>query len=227
MQCMAISNSIEALVRSSGVIFTGTVIRTGDSTLPTLPPEERLAVVSVDRVLRLNRDVPDTVTVRRKDDCALEAGERAVIFAQLWILGEGVAVREEAHLDAGEEEEVAAEVDRLPRRLLKERIDAAELVVAGEVVRIVPDGGPADWAVAELKVAAVLKGRPREVVLVDFPTPGNPLWVRVPHFHLGRRGIFLLHHEDGLERGTLVAPDPLDVQPEQQWHTVRELIGVS
>lgn len=235
---MAISTSIERLVRSSGTIFTGTVIHGNRSTVPTLRPDERLAVVKVERVLQSTLDLPDEVTVKMEDAHRLEAGERAVIFSHLWIVGEGIAVREEAHLDTGQAEAVAVEIALLPLKLLSERIASALLIVAGDVVDIVPseptpfDRRPGEWAVAEVEVAAVLKGKPRKTVHVHFPTDRHPVRTRAPHFRRGQRGIFLLHHpsrisgEGGLEREDFVALDPLDFQPEQQWHTVRELIDV-
>lgn len=48
------SSALEKLICSSSLIFSGTVVQRGVSTVPILQPSENLVVVRVDRGLRVD-----------------------------------------------------------------------------------------------------------------------------------------------------------------------------
>ncbi len=48
------SSALEKLIYSSSLIFSGTVVQRGVSTVPILQPSENLVVVRVDRGLRVD-----------------------------------------------------------------------------------------------------------------------------------------------------------------------------
>jgi len=235
--------SVLDLTRSAGLIFSGTVIKIGDSTVPDVPSRENLAVVRVDRALRADPVLGDlrgkmiTVAALAAED--LSPGQRAVFFTNSWIHGRGIAVREVAHWDVQEEDNVALTIAQLPQIHLQERLQSAESVVEAEVVRISTvertsfDRNAALWAAAELKVERVLRGEQRQSTVVYFPTSDHPLWARAPHFKECQQGIFILHapnrnatpSEATLGTDSLVALDPADFQPESQLQEVEKLLG--
>lgn len=235
--------SLEELVRSSGLIFSGTVAQRGASTVPILPPSDNLVVVRVDRGLRVDPVLGDLrgkmVTVETRTPGELKPEQQAIFFTQSLIHGQGIAVREVDRMDVGEEQSVAAVVSQLPQRHVQERLESAEVVAEAEVVRIRPvdrtsfERNAALWAAAELKVNRVLRGKPLKSAVVYFPTSDHPLWARAPRFKERQRGIFILHapnrnaaqSEATLGADSLVALDPADFQPESQRQEVEKLLG--
>ncbi len=235
--------SIPDLSRSASLIFSGTVIKIGDSTVPSVPPRENLAVVRVDRTLRVDPVLGDLrgkmITVAAAAPESLKPGQRAVFFTNSWVHGGGIAVREVEHVDVREEDNVAAAVDQLPQVHLLEQLQTAELVVEAEVVSITPvekrsgERNVALWAAAELRVKKTLRGQARESTVVYFPTAEWPPWTNAPRFTEHQRGVFILHapsrnatlSEATLEADSLVALDPADFQPESQLAEVEKLLG--
>jgi hypothetical protein len=235
--------STEQLVRSSGLIFSGTVVERGKSTVPTLPSGENLVVVRVDRGLRVDPVLGDlqgrTVTLVAQAPETLAIGQRAVFFTNSWIHGQGIAVRESEHRDLSEADAVAAVVAQLPQLHLRDRLRSAALVVDAEVVKIshMPrtsyERNAALWAAADLRVKQVLRGEAHDATIVYFPTAARPPWTNAPRFREGQHGIFVLHSpsqnatlsERMLETGALVALDPADFQPESQLPEIKGLLA--
>src|SRR5262245_19718128 len=91
----------ENLVRSTGLIFAGTVVELGGSSVPDVKPSDNLIVVRVDRGLRVEKALGDIrgkrITVAVKDPRAFRTGQHAVFFTNSWIHGNGIAVREVEH----------------------------------------------------------------------------------------------------------------------------------
>jgi hypothetical protein len=231
------------LVRSSSLIFSGTVVERGTSTVPAVPPNEKLVVVRVDRGLRVDPVLGDLrgkmITVVATAPESLSPGQQAVFFTNSWIHGRGIAVRESEHWDIGEEDAVASAVAQLPQHHLGERLASAELVVDAEVVDISPvekrspERRAALWAAAQLHVRKVLRGQARSSTMVYFPTAQWPPWTDAPRFTLHQQGIFILHvptrnatlSDATLEADSLVALDPADFQAESQLPQVEKLLA--
>jgi hypothetical protein len=234
--------SISDLARSSSLIFSGTVVERGTSSVPTLTPNEKLIVARVDRALRVDPVLGDLrgklITILPTSPQSLHIGQQAVFFTNSWIHGRGIAVREVQHVDVAQTDEVAEAVAKLPEDHLLERLRSAELVVDAEVTnvgsadKIVRDRKAAWWAPAELKIKRVLRGRSRKTAVVHFATADWPPWTDALRLQQGQRGVFLLHSrsetatrsEAALEPGSLVAIDPADFQPEAQLHQVEKLL---
>jgi hypothetical protein len=235
--------TIPDLTHSSSLIFTGTIVERGNSTVPAVAREERLVVVRVDRGLRVAPVLGELrgklITVAAIAPESLAIGQRAVFFTNSWVHGRGIAARETGHLDIGQEESVAAAVADLPRLHLQDRLQSAELVAEAEVVAIRPverasfERNAALWAAAELRIDRVLRGKPTTSAVVFFPTSNHPLWVRAPRLEERQRGIFILHapnrngtpSEKTLGAEVLVGLDPADFQPESQREEVRTVLG--
>jgi hypothetical protein len=240
---LPVQSPFQQLVRTSSMIFTGTVVERGTSSVPDVQPSDRLVVVRLDRGLRIDPVLGDLhgkmITVAATAPESLSPGQKAVFFTNSWVHGRGIAVREVEHVDINKEGDVAAALAQLPDLYLFERLQKAELIVDAEVAHIseVEKRGPerkaALWAGAELRVHKVLRGQGRARTVVYFPTADWPPWTKAPRFKEGQRGIFILHapsrnatlSEARLEAGSLVALDPADFQPESQLPLVQKLLA--
>jgi hypothetical protein len=236
---------IRELVRDASLIFSGTVVELGASSVSNLAPRDSFAVVRVDNPLRFDPALGDLrrkkVTVELLDRNELQPNQRVIFFTLNWIQGNGIAAREVAHLETQQEDEVAAEVARIPERHLAERLADSILVAVAEVTETQPT--PFDirwrnapqWAIASFRNVEVLRGQPTENMVVLFPTSGRPMWVRSPRLTKGQRGIFLLHRPTDwpplpnlgptLTSAVFTALDPADVQPESQRPLVEKLLS--
>ena len=235
---------IPDLARSASLVFVGTVVNRGVSRIPILPARDSLIEVRVDRALRADPVLGDLrgqmVTVETATPGELEPGRQAIFFTRSWLHGKEIAVHEIAHLDVQSETEVASAVAGLPDMHLKDRLAGARVVVLAEVseIREVPNqvlqrGSPI-WAVAVLRVGAVLKGT-ADSALLFFPTSESHHWIKAPRFQSNQRGIFLLRADDPgagrwldtqiLGPNPMTALDPADFQPESRLNDIRSLLA--
>jgi hypothetical protein len=235
---------IEKLARTSSLIFNGTVIELGASSVANLPPRESFAVVRIERSLRSDPALGNLrskiVTVDLVARGEVQSGDAAIFFTLDWIQGGGMAVHELAHTDTHQEDEVTAAVARLPELHLSERLASALLIVVAEVAEIRPTPfeirwrNAPQWATASFKISDALRGKPTAHTTVLFPTSGRPSWFRAPRLSEGQRAIFLLHRvpdwpplpESGqnLTSETFTVLDPADVQPESQRPLIEKLL---
>lgn len=236
---------LQTLVSDSSLIFSGTVIELGASTVANLPPSDNFAVVSVDRPLQSDPALGDLrrkkITVELLDPDELQPAQQMIFFTSNWIQGGGIAVREVAHLETQQEDEVAVEVARMPERHLEERLADSILVVVAEVAETKPT--PFDirwrnapqWAAAYFRNVEALEGQPPEDMVVLFPTSGRPMWAGAPRLNQGERKIFLLHRPPDwpplpdlgpdLTSAIFTVLDPADVQPVSTRSLVEKLLG--
>jgi hypothetical protein len=234
---------LDELVRSSHLIFVGTILERGTSTVPIVAPREDLATVRIDRALRASPVLGDlrgkTITVVTLAPESLAVGQSAVFFTNSWIHGQGIAVHEVAHWDSEEEGRVAAAIGEMPSRHLMERLQSAELVVVAEVaqVRKVQSEGYGRkafaWLAADIEIERTLRGPHRDTAIVYFPST-NKGWSRnAPRFTEHQRGIFLLRPKSSIAASGLaslaaegfVAVDPADFQPESRLSEVEGLVA--
>jgi hypothetical protein len=234
---------LQKLIQSSSLIFSGTVVEMGASSVANLPPRANFAVVRIDRTLRSDPALGSlhgkAVTVAQSAGSKLEDGERAIFLTSDWIQGGGIAAHELAHFDLGREQEVTSVVGRLPERHLADRLSSSILVVIAEVIATKPT--PFDfrwrnapqWAIASFRFLDALRGLPTENTTALFPTSNRPTWARSPRLSAGRRGIFLLHRppvwtipmlEASLTSEAFAVIDPADVQPESQRPLIEKLL---
>jgi len=230
------------LVRSSTFIFKGTVLELGASSVPFVPPNEKLITVRLDQSLRTDPMLGDlrgkTITVAVDSAEKFSVSQQLVFFGNSWVHGRGIAVREVAHLDAGQTDRVAAAVAELPLRHMLDRVQDAEAVVEATINKIDPPGFTLDqhdglWATAHLRVEATLKGETPKPAVFCFATGEWPPWNRAPRFEKGQAGVFLLHappldtvKEGGtLAPGRLVTVDTADFQDESQAGRIKKFLS--
>jgi hypothetical protein len=244
---------LDALRRSS-FVFAGTVTAETGSSLRILPARPGLAVVRLERGFVINpvlgkldgRPITVRLAQNRAGGAGVRSGQRVLFFATAWVHGEEIAVSEVIRLPADEktEQEVAQIVASLPERHLSERIAMATLIVHGTVTDISPatdvPGIPSEhnpeWMRAVIRVQKVLKGKPESdsagspdgAVTLLFPGTHDRAFLNVPRPSRKQTAVFLLHRGSGmLPPGSLIAPDPADIQPEDELPTIRRLLGGS
>ncbi len=230
---------LEKLIEGVSFILKATVIRVDASNEPSVPSRPGLVVGRVDAVLRASPDLGDLVGQEITIELASgrqapKVGDQEIFYANDWVYGLQIAVREVAHRAATQEAEKATieALENLPARHLKSRLDGAELVVAGVVESIGPSPlkEPASfnaplWKVAELRAETVLKGEPHsKQARVLFPSSDD--WAPVPQFTEHQAGIFLLRHEPqlALPPDLFIAPDPADFQLRTALRQVQALL---
>jgi hypothetical protein len=231
---------VEKLVADSSYIFRATVTQLGASNEPAVRPGPEMIVAHVDEAFRASPSV-GVEGLRGREVTMLLAsgapalGDKLLVFANEWVYGAQIALREVAHerATARVEKEVAEAVERLPLRHLEARLDGAVLVVEGEVESIgpspIPDGlthRSPYYQLAEVRVVSTLKGRGGDHVNVLFPTNPAPPWRTAPRLKEHEHAVFILHHETALKAPAnfLTALDPADVQPRDALRTIRSLL---
>ncbi|MGB8910199.1 MAG: hypothetical protein WCC84_15750 [Candidatus Cybelea sp.] len=232
--------SISDVVASSGFIFSGTVLELRASSVPFVPPNEKLITVRLDQSLRTNPVLGNlrgqTITVAVGSSEQFAPGQQVVFLANSWVHGRGIAVREVAHVDASQKDQVAAAVADLPQRHLLVRLQDAQVVVDAQITKIDPPGfsdnlHDALWSAAHLKLNKTLKGTAPAVFY--FATAPWPPWDHAARFQKGQRGIFLLHaapaaairSDSTLPSGGLVAVDDADFQDASQAARIEQLLN--
>jgi len=209
------------LVKKSDLVFIATVTEVGKASFAGVPESARTIIVRVDSVIEKPSAVPvapgDRVTVRVNDPSRFRKGTRATFYAQGWILGAGLAVREVGHepipkpkTAAAATTETGRDVKKIRRQTsdaqLKAQIRAADMVVAGRVVSVQPHtmqaaGAPArritehdpDWQEAVIQVDSAIKGTTtNNRALVRFPASRDVQWLNAPKFAMGQEGVFIL-----------------------------------
>jgi hypothetical protein len=198
------------LIRSSQYIFEGTVEKPYTSNVALLPASDRTILVRVNTMLRApkgmsfhGRDI--TLYLSRAGE--VKAGESAVFFANGWLYGENLALREVGRLPASAAQELKATIVQVDAEVADEallvRMREADLVVQGKVLatkvmreeqrkRSEHETG---WAVAQVQVTEVLKGQVpggAKTVPVYFPTSTDEFWYLSPKFSEGQEGTFIL-----------------------------------
>src|SRR3954463_3823653 len=117
-----------SLVDEAVFIFTASIVRVSASTVATLPVNEATVVVSVEEVIHapagLRGFSGQEVTVQLREP--LREG-KYVFFADPLAVGNGIAVKERAHVDANEHGRTAEALERGYANL----IQAAFLVALG------------------------------------------------------------------------------------------------
>jgi len=93
---------IEELVRDANLIFSGTVVELGTSSVFNLAPRDNVAVVMVDNRLRFDPALGDLrrrrITVELLRQGEPQPDKKVIFFTLNWIQGGGIAAREVAHL---------------------------------------------------------------------------------------------------------------------------------
>ena len=231
-------------------VFLGTVVAVGEATLSMVEPDDRTAVVRVDRVLRAPQPMEGVtgreITVLLRSPA--RQGTQATFQAEGWLYGESMAVVETGRRKAGreavaaagddDERESPAAADRAARfrSELKERAGEAAAVVLGRVTGVQereappPEGRLSEhdpqWAVATIEVEEAVKGRPARTTKVWFATSEDVMWRQAPKLRVGQQAVLLLQKgaPELPDKRAHAVLDQLDVQPAGRADLVAELV---
>jgi len=238
---------LDRLVRSSSLIFVGTVEKLGAATTSEVLTDQNTAVVRVEEVFTATGGLGDlkkrSVTVRFDPKRPLAAGTRAVFFADGLVYGRGVVVREVDRIKVKDKDalgkEIAAALARRDNQRLTQRLSRASLVVTGKVTAVRPVKAPERtgisehdprWHEATIELRSVERGKFRDKQLaVLFPASDDELWVEAPKFKEGQEGLWILQKDQKekgpprLRRPGYTALDALDFQPPERIEQVRRL----
>jgi hypothetical protein len=215
-------------VRAAPFVFSASVLKTGASSVSTLPAAEGLAVLKVDAVARAPAVVGSLRGKRITLRCAStpRVGDKAVYYAAGWLYGDGLALVEiarEAMPKIGRDwiEKIARAELWLADDRLASRLRDAAMVVDGLVEQTEPaerkDDAPATprsehdplWWRARIAVGGVVKGPlPDPWVDAYFPSSVDEYWLDVPKLRVGQRGLFLLHRRAASRKESLQPPGP-------------------
>jgi len=211
------------LLKKSSIVFVGTVERVGAVSFSGVPVSPRTVVVRVDAVLEKPASVSlapgDRATVEVQDSALFRGGTQATFYADGWIFGEGVAVREVGHepspvaMRTAAPGQNASEVSQTRKQLsddeLRARIQAADMVMVGRVLSVrqatlaaagdrpprITEHDPT-WQEAVIRVVSGLKGvQADQEVVVRFPGSLDVAWHGAPKFKVGQEGTFLLQKD--------------------------------
>lgn len=242
-------------LRNSDFVFIGTVMQTGKASFAGVPASDSNLVVKVDKIIEKPAaaifNTGDEVTVRANDPKALPEGGRAVFYARSWIYGKGIAVTAlgtsalPQGSNPGQATESAAAVNQMRTQInrdeLRARVQAANVIVAGEVVSIQAAPAPARrvisehdpyWQDAIVKVASVVKGGAElRTVAIRFPASLDVAWYNAPKLTPDQKSIFVLTQDrisnappaelNGSKIPTYTALMRQDVLPEDQLEAVK------
>ena len=234
------AEGLDSLVEQSSYVFQSTVAQLKASNEPAVAPGPGLIVAHVDEAFCASPSV-GVDGLRGRDVTILLAGDEPVvgdsllIFANEWVYGVQIALREVTHRRATAQavREVVAAVERLPIRHLEARLDGAVLVVDGEVEGVgpspVPDGftlRSPNYRLAVVRAESTLKGDRVERVNVLFPTNPAPPWRDAPRLREGQKAVFIFRTETPLQAPEefLTALDPDDVQPRDMLDEIESLL---
>jgi hypothetical protein len=247
---------IDDLARRARFIFRGTVEKLGAATMSGVPISNATAVVKVEEVLLAPSVLGDLtgkdLTVELTAAGTADQGRHAVFFAEPWLYGDGVAVKEIGRRELqpraeAERRRVREQVSRTLERLLDEELrqhlGEVEAVIVGRVVNArplaLPGPPPASehdpqWWEAVCAVESVEKGDvPRPAVPVRFASSLDVMWAQAPKLHVGGHGVWLLHRSPATTEGAgpldLRLPPgyavihPLDAHPPEAAERIRRL----
>lgn len=236
----------EVLVINAGFIFAGTVRHLRAATIAGLP-DERAAVVQVNSPLQssalLEAYVGRDVTVELRDQDDLTEGDEIVFFADGWVYGQSIAVRELGHRSVPDDlarirREIVEAKERIVEEDLRKRLANAVAVVVGRVAHTTEvvsrdERGPERehdprWFEAVIIVDSLLRGSlAHRTVTVLFPGSRDVKWRSAPKLHAGQSGIWVLHEQtvDELEQEVLVLLDSRDSYAIEQLPRIQALLG--
>jgi hypothetical protein len=240
------TEEIRRSVAAAGFIFRGSILHHWKGEAPAIPAEAgETVVVRIEEVLRstpvLRGLAGQEALVVSRHAGALRQLKSPILFTEVVSLDRQLLVRDLGHVEASDEttRHVAEAIRDADERPLRERIAAADLIVAGDVIESREVELPAlrrsehdpVWWIALVNETAVLKGRkPREIVVL-FANSKDHVWARSPKLHPPASGILLLFRvkEDEVPkevpRTAYQATDPLDFHPHDRRGDIERHIG--
>lgn len=240
------SAELAALIEASDYIFEGTIQKLPGSTVEQVPASGDVAVLRVDDVIDSAPSFPDflgrEITVRLTAGQQAAVGQKRVFFTRSWLFAKSLAV-DEVGVEGGTSgnKTPSGELRGLVRKIraaaaenaVRRRLQAAEVVVSGTVVRTAPL--PKAWSIASehdpswtagfVRVDRWLKGKQesRELRFL-FAASEDVHWYRVPKTAANQRAVFVMQRAnrsgwsgaEGLTELVLVELYPIEREAETE-----------
>lgn len=207
----------EEWINKSSAIFKAEVLLLHTSTVNWSEPGD-LGVVRLleifDGEKQLSAFLKDQITVKFQNIDKVRKGQVIIVYGNVWLTNESIAVTEIAHEVIGEnnltpdnyKEEMKKSQQRATMQKIKNKAAKSELVISGTVLGIkkMQVDYPAEsehnpeWVLAEIKVGESMKGDkgPGSVVTIAFPGSQDVMWFNSPRFKEGSNGIWFLSREN-------------------------------
>jgi hypothetical protein len=219
----------EDLLKQVRFVFKGSVSKLNASNVPEVKADRSTAVVRVDEVIQAPEVFADVagheITVKLPANERVTPGQRAVFYANGLMSGENLAVqavalRRTQGLAFAVRTPSVEPAQNLHDQVVRERLDTADVVVAGKVVnvRLPEEQKPAatrgvhglraeptgrsrqisehdpKWREAVVQIHSVEKGKHKgKQAVIRFPGSDDVRWHRAPKFEPGQEGLFILH----------------------------------
>jgi hypothetical protein len=213
-----VPSHIENLAGRANLIFTGTVKELNAVTMPIITASAHNVIVTVNKVIKatgpLRHYTGKEITVHLREPGKLQEGQQLIFFAQDWLYGKSIAVRELGKLRIEndlerKESQVAAGMRNAEEKALLKQIAAADLVLAGKVVKVeqlkiqrkqkFSEHDPM-WHRAVIKINTLVRGNfSSSSINVLFPASMDVMWYKAPKFKVNQERVWLLH-KDQLEK---------------------------
>jgi hypothetical protein len=244
------------LMKQSSVIVVGTITKLGSATFPDVPISHNTSIIKIEQVLQK----PAAISISAGDEITLElqsgtnVGARATFYADGWILGKGIALREigrtplAATTDTAQQTQTRKTFHETRRQIIeaniRARIDSADIVALGKVISIQPSTPEAhkritehepNWQDAVVKVSKGLKGvADGAEVVVRFPASMDVAFYGMPKFNKGDERVMVLRTDTrsgllkamvaGKEVNAYMIEKPSDVLEKERWQQVMEIM---
>ncbi|MDL1892401.1 hypothetical protein FBQ87_05865 [Sphingobacteriales bacterium CHB3] len=246
----------QEMMKKSSVVFIGTISQTGAASFAEVPVSSATSIVKVEQILQQ----PSAISIKEGEEITLElneslaSGTRALFYADGWILGKGVALREIGHTAISATMSSAAQDDlrkqffasrkAMMEEQFRARIDSADVVVLGKVTSIQPSPAETgkritehdpEWHDAVVRVSKGVKGVSDGVeIVVRFPMSMDIAFYGAPKLKKGDEQVMMLRTDTrsglgkaqvaGREIGTYIIEMPSDILEKGQLQQVFEIL---
>jgi hypothetical protein len=204
-------------VNKSSLIFKAEVLLLQTSTINWSDPSD-LAVVRLLEIYegeeQLSAFIKEPITVKFADIKGVKKGQNLIVFGNLWIANESIAIIEVDHEVLGEnkftndnyQQEIKKEMQEAELREIKVKAAQSEIVIAGTVISVKKTEGEKsfesehnpEWVLAEIKIDEPLKGNNASgsIITIAFPGSQDFMWYQSPRFKEGDKKIWFLSKEN-------------------------------
>jgi hypothetical protein len=245
-------------MKHASVIFAGTIVKQNAATFYEVPVSGNTAIVRIEQLLQRPNAIAlkegEEITLQLQNISGASVGTRVTFYADGWILGKGIALREigrtamPATADAAQQLQTRKTFHETRQRMIeaniRARIDSADVVALGEVIGIQPSTSGAsrritehdpNWQDAIVKVSKGMKGVAdgAEIVL-RFPASMDVAFYGMPKFKKGDERVMMMRTDTrsglqkamvaGKEMSAFMIDKASDVLEKEQLQQVMEIM---
>ena len=205
--------AVEKWAAQSAIVVSGKVLRVNASDDRLVPPSNRVAVISIQRMYAGSEIAGDqtghTATIILSKPESLKPGEEAVFFGNPRFVGRTLTIADQGEISSRSLASFNAALQRGLQarhdRPIVDRLNAATSVFRGSVEGVHPlesnEKNPAEssehdpeWQVATVRVTKPLRdGEAGQEITILFPGSRDIVWFNSPKLREGQDAIFIAH----------------------------------